>query len=100
MSVAKERAERSAAPRWRNQLQRSSTLGSNTKERMMLLVSCFRAREADHSVPTRFSISWPNTLRLRRRYVLRSPKKNVSPHVLRHAAAMELLQAGVDRSMI
>jgi integrase/recombinase XerD len=27
-------------------------------------------------------------------------KKNVSPHVLRHAAAMELLQAGVDRSMI
>jgi integrase/recombinase XerD len=27
-------------------------------------------------------------------------KKTVSPHVLRHAAAMELLQAGVDRSMI
>ena len=27
-------------------------------------------------------------------------KKNVSPHVLRHAAAMEMLQAGVDRSMI
>jgi integrase/recombinase XerD len=27
-------------------------------------------------------------------------KKNVSPHVLRHTAAMELLQAGVDRSMI
>jgi integrase/recombinase XerD len=26
--------------------------------------------------------------------------KNVSPHVLRHTAAMELLQAGVDRSMI
>jgi integrase/recombinase XerD len=27
-------------------------------------------------------------------------KKRVSPHVLRHAAAMELLQAGVDRSLI
>jgi integrase/recombinase XerD len=27
-------------------------------------------------------------------------KKRVSPHVLRHAAAMELLQAGVDRAMI
>jgi site-specific recombinase XerD len=27
-------------------------------------------------------------------------KKRVSPHVLRHAAAMELLQAGVDRSVI
>jgi len=27
-------------------------------------------------------------------------KKNVSPHVLRHSAAMEMLQAGVDRSMI
>lgn len=27
-------------------------------------------------------------------------KKNVSPHVLRHAAAMELLQAGVDRAVI
>jgi signal transduction histidine kinase len=27
-------------------------------------------------------------------------KKNVSPHVLRHTAAMEMLQAGVDRSMI
>jgi site-specific recombinase XerD len=26
--------------------------------------------------------------------------KNVSPHVLRHTAAMELLQAGIDRSMI
>ena len=26
--------------------------------------------------------------------------KRVSPHVLRHAAAMELLQAGVDRSLI
>jgi len=27
-------------------------------------------------------------------------QKRVSPHVLRHAAAMELLQAGVDRAMI
>ena len=27
-------------------------------------------------------------------------KKNVTPHVLRHASAMELLQAGVDRSVI
>lgn len=27
-------------------------------------------------------------------------KKHVSPHVLRHTAAMEMLQAGVDRSMI
>jgi len=27
-------------------------------------------------------------------------KKRVTPHVLRHAAAMELLQAGVDRSVI
>ncbi len=27
-------------------------------------------------------------------------KKRVSPHVLRHSAAMELLQAGVDRSVI
>jgi integrase/recombinase XerD len=27
-------------------------------------------------------------------------KKRVSPHVLRHTAAMELLQAGVDRSLI
>src|ERR1700757_360705 len=27
-------------------------------------------------------------------------KKQVTPHVLRHTAAMELLQAGVDRSMI
>jgi integrase/recombinase XerD len=27
-------------------------------------------------------------------------KKSVTPHVLRHAAAMELLQAGVDRSVI
>ena len=27
-------------------------------------------------------------------------KKRVSPHVLRHTAAMELLQAGVDRSVI
>ena len=26
--------------------------------------------------------------------------KNVTPHVLRHTAAMELLQAGVDRSVI
>jgi len=27
-------------------------------------------------------------------------KKRISPHVLRHTAAMELLQAGVDRSVI
>ena len=27
-------------------------------------------------------------------------QKHVSPHVLRHSAAMELLQAGVDRSVI
>ncbi|MCI0535539.1 MAG: site-specific integrase [Verrucomicrobiales bacterium] len=27
-------------------------------------------------------------------------KKRVTPHVLRHAAAMELLQAGIDRSLI
>jgi integrase/recombinase XerD len=27
-------------------------------------------------------------------------KKRVTPHVLRHTAAMELLQAGVDRSII
>lgn len=27
-------------------------------------------------------------------------QKQVSPHVLRHSAAMELLQAGVDRSVI
>jgi site-specific recombinase XerD len=27
-------------------------------------------------------------------------KKRVTPHVLRHTAAMELLQAGVDRSVI
>jgi site-specific recombinase XerD len=27
-------------------------------------------------------------------------KKRVSPHVLRHAAAMELLRAGVDRAVI
>ena len=27
-------------------------------------------------------------------------KKNVTPHVLRHTAAMELMQAGVDRSVI
>jgi integrase/recombinase XerD len=27
-------------------------------------------------------------------------KKRVSPHVLRHSAAMELLQAGVDRAVI
>jgi site-specific recombinase XerD len=27
-------------------------------------------------------------------------KKRISPHVLRHAAAMELLLAGVDRSLI
>jgi site-specific recombinase XerD len=27
-------------------------------------------------------------------------KKRVSPHVLRHAAAMELLQGGVDRAVI
>jgi integrase/recombinase XerD len=27
-------------------------------------------------------------------------QKHVSPHVLRHTAAMEMLQAGVDRSMI
>jgi site-specific recombinase XerD len=27
-------------------------------------------------------------------------KKNVSPHVLRHTAAMDLLQAGVDRTLI
>jgi integrase/recombinase XerD len=27
-------------------------------------------------------------------------KKRVTPHVLRHSAAMELLQAGVDRSVI
>jgi site-specific recombinase XerD len=27
-------------------------------------------------------------------------KKRVTPHVLRHTAAMELLQSGVDRSVI
>ncbi len=27
-------------------------------------------------------------------------KKRVTPHVLRHTAAMELLQAGIDRAMI
>lgn len=27
-------------------------------------------------------------------------RKRVTPHVLRHTAAMELMQAGVDRSMI
>ncbi len=27
-------------------------------------------------------------------------KKRVTPHVLRHTAAMELLQAGVDRALI
>ena len=27
-------------------------------------------------------------------------KKRITPHVLRHTAAMELLQAGIDRAMI
>ena len=77
MSVVKERAERSVALRWRNRPQRSSTPGSNTKERMHL-VSCSRAHEADDSVPTRFSISWPNMLELRKRYVLRSLIKTLA----------------------
>ena len=35
-----------------------------------------------------------------RKYCASLRKKRVSPHVLRHAAAMELLQAGVDRAVI
>ena len=51
-------------------------------------------------MPTRFSISWPNTPRAAQKVCPSLTNKNVSPHVLRHTAAMEMLQAGVDRSMI
>jgi hypothetical protein len=44
----------------------------------MHLVSCSQAREADDSVPTRFSISWPNMLELRKRYALRSLIKTLA----------------------
>ena len=47
-----------------------------------------------------FSICWHATWRQARKNCASLRKKRVSPHVLRHAAAMELLQAGVDRAVI
>jgi integrase/recombinase XerD len=45
--------------------------------------------------------TWLQSTPNRRRYPARRfEKKRVSPHVLRHTTAMELLQAGVDRSVI
>jgi integrase/recombinase XerD len=52
-------------------------------------------------------LSAPGVQHMVRRHVAKArencptlAKKRVSPHVLRHAAAMELLQAGVDRALI
>ena len=42
----------------------------------------------------------PSTSRIARSAARRSTGKNVTPHVLRHTAAMALLQAGVDVSVI
>ena len=47
-----------------------------------------------------FSTCSHATWRRRGRHCASLRKKRVSPHVLRHAAAMELLQAGVDRAVI
>ena len=50
-------------------------------------------------MPTVFSTCWRHVAQARKKCAsLR--KKRVSPHVLRHAAAMELLQGGVDRAVI
>ena len=40
------------------------------------------------------------TIRVARANCLSLVNKRVTPHVLRHTAAMELLQAGIDRAMI
>jgi integrase/recombinase XerD len=55
-----------------------------TKPMALVLRSWMRERHGDRMDPV-----FPN-----------AHKKRVSPHVLRHSTAMELLQAGVDRSVI
>ena len=76
--------------------------------------SSFPARAAARLVPTRFSIWLRSTLQRRNEPAHRWPTnvhyslhrlqqlvtERVSPHVLRHTTAMELMQAGVDRTLI
>jgi len=54
----------------------------------------------DRSASTPSLNAWPFTLPLRQRRAPSLVHKNVTPHVLRHTAAMRLLHAGVDTTVI
>ena len=66
----------------------------------MTVIPCSPVSAAGVSAGMRSNESCGNTPRSRPRCVRHSKDKRVTPHVLRHAAAMTLLQSGVDCAVI
>ena len=58
------------------------------------------ASEAESSAAMPLNAWWRNTSPIAAEKCKSLQRKNVSPHTLRHSAAMDLLQNGVDRTVI
>ena len=99
MCVARGKDERNVVPPWPNPRSRYSRLGFGSKAEKIpkqLFPSTrggpLSADGVQHLLARHVAQARKNCASL--------CKKRVSPHVLRHAAAMEVLQAGVDRAVI
>ena len=99
MCVVGAKGERNAVRLWPNPRSRSCRRGFGSKAEEIPKL-CFPVVAVDR-------LSADGVQHLLARHVAKARetcaslrKKRVSPHVLRHAAAMELLQAGVDRAVI